>query len=228
MNTEITMKNKTFIFLIIGITLIMCQSVFAINPTALAFLKSLAVPGWGELENGNKTGYIFIVSEVSLWTGHFLYKNESKLKEIAYYEYALKYAHICQGSYPEQYYDDLAHYNNSNVYNETIWDEARTKYPDDEEKQLEYYNNHKYTEDYIWDWDSRENRTQFGVLRTQATDYDDKAKVMIGGIILNHIISAINSARISYPDKSGRKSNPSLKVDFMDDLTPVLKAEYRF
>ena len=190
---------------LICISLVMCQSAFAISPIAIAFFKSLAVPGWGELTNDNKIGYIFIASEISFWTAHFIYNNESKLKETAYYEYALKYAHIRQDSYAEQYYDDLAHYNSSYEYND--------------------FNDNQYSEENAWNWDSRDNRTQFGVLRTQSIDYDDKAKIMIGAILLNHFISAINSARIA---NAKHKSKLSIQVDFIKDLTPILKAEYKF
>ena len=195
------------------------------------FLKSALVPGWGELSVGNKSGYAFLAMEVLLWSGRFYFLEEVKLREEESYIYALNYAGILPGGHDANYMHLLTRYNSSGFetggYNEMVLRRAQILYPDDRDAQNQYLlDNAILDEDLFWSWESREHRRQYSIMRKNADHNRDYAKAMIGAIVANHIISAINSVRVT---SAKRRQNLQIGIDYdRKRLTPLLSAEYRF
>jgi hypothetical protein len=48
------------------------------------------------------------------------------------------------------------------------------------------------TKEWIWSWDSGKNRKYFKKLRIRADRYKLAGKFIIGGVVLNHILSAVD------------------------------------
>ena len=197
-----------------------------INPR-ISFLKSAILPGWGELSLGNKSGYVLLTTELIFWSSRFYYLEEADLKEKASYIYALKYAHINPGNYSDEYFFHLSRYESSGYetggYNAYIVELAKSKFPDDPEAQTEYINANIYSDEYFWQWDNNDTKHEYSILRKRITQYTDYAKAFMGAIIANHIISAINSARIS-----SKLKRLNANVQFDSNLNPILSIRYNF
>lgn len=186
-----------FIFIVIFIfTPILAQS----EASKINIVKSLIVPGWGELSLGNKSGYIFIASEAFLWLSNLYYHSESDLKLEESYQYALKYAHINPGNYGTDYYRDLSKYMSygfeTGGHNQEIVSEAQDLFPDNPAAQQDYIQDNIYTEEYYWNWDNKNHRGKYREIRNKSLDYSEIAKSLGGAILANHLLSGLNAFRI--------------------------------
>jgi hypothetical protein len=192
------------------------------------FLKSALVPGWGELSMQKKSGYAFLAAELMMWSAVFYFDQETDLKEKAYKNYAIKFAHIDpQGDFDEDYYYRLSKYisygYNSGGYNAHIVEEAMSKFPDDPVAQSEYIQEYSYSEDYYWEWDDKDHRHDFAIMRKRVTEYKSYIKGITGGILANHLISAINSLLTA-----NKINKLELGMEFNKDLNPTLTLSYKF
>ncbi len=195
-------------------------------------MKSAIIPGWGELSMGNSSGYIFLLSEILLWSGRYYFLEEVKLREEESYVYALQYAGLQSGDYDAEFLHLLTKYNSSGFeaggYNEMILQRARSLYPDDPAAQNQYiHDNAILDESLFWSWETREDRRLYSIMRKNADHNRDYAKAVVGVIVANHIVSVINSARIA----TAQRREQRLQIGFDYDhrsFTPLLKAAYSF
>ncbi|MCD4796032.1 MAG: hypothetical protein K8R49_02535 [Candidatus Cloacimonetes bacterium] len=220
--------NFTFKLILLIVIAFVCTSLLAeeINPR-INILKSAVIPGWGELSSKNSSGYIFLATELMFWSSHFYFIQEAELKDKASYNYAVKYAHIEPGDYSDQYFYHLTRYENygfeTGGYNAHIVETAKNKYPDDPVAQTEYINANIYSDDFFWEWDNDDRKHDYSILRKRITQYNDYAKAFTGAIIANHIISMINSARIS-----SKLKRLNAGVQFDSNMNPMIICNYRF
>ncbi len=144
--------------------------------------KSIILPGWGQYALDHpKRGNFFISGEVlgvSLSAFSFIKSNNVKDTYIAM---AAEHAGTKDSGKGHQYWVDIGNYNSSEDYNDEHlrWREYDALYPDDEM--------------WRWQWDSEKNRERFEDLRIESDNYELIGKFIIGGIIINHIISAIDA-----------------------------------
>ncbi|MBN1327700.1 MAG: hypothetical protein JW996_07105 [Candidatus Cloacimonetes bacterium] len=199
MNTNFSISARTAIFLLV-LTLI-TTSLSAKEPVPqLNMLKSALIPGWGELSAGSKSGYVFLATEVLLWSANFYFMNEETLKEREAFNYAVKYANIDpDNDYNNTFYYHLSKYPSSGFepggYNSYILQQAE-QYDDPIERQ-EFLDNNLYPDEFYWDWENTDKRKNYGVKRKDAANFSDYAKAMTGTIVVNHVISSINALRIT-------------------------------
>ncbi|MGC9362881.1 MAG: hypothetical protein ACP5F3_08130, partial [Candidatus Syntrophosphaera sp.] len=160
----------TFLLIIISASL-------AAESRGLKFLQSLAVPGLSQVHSGRDHGYAMLAAEAGIIAGILFLNAEENLKEQEYYEYALKFAHIQPGDYPNQYFRDLSRYDSSGFeaggYNADVRQTAMQLYPDDPIAQQIYIDENIYPEDYAWNWDSSDNRGSYSEIRIQTQDLRD-------------------------------------------------------
>lgn len=171
------------------------------NPR-MSFLKSAIIPGWGELSNNSKSGYVFIASEVIFWFSKYYLISESENYEQASVLHAIKFAHINPDkNFDDTYFDNLRRYlsygYDSGGYNANIVMQAKNRYPDDLQEQQNYIMENIYDDSFYWNWDNKDKQREYKILRKRISEYSDYSKAVTGFIILNHLISAFNSARIS-------------------------------
>jgi len=220
-------NSKTIIILCVFVALF--SSATALPPVLKAFLKSAILPGWGELSNGSSVGYVFLASEASLWGMRFYFANEAIINEDAAFDYAVRYGKIdSKGTYDENYYQHLSKFNSSDEpggFNEDVRRTALSRYPNDSDKQQEYIDSNIYSDEFAWKWDNREQRSDYTKLRNDFSHNNDYAKTMVGVMVVNHLISGINSARIA-----AKKNKPALSfnVGLNRDKKTLLYARYRF
>jgi hypothetical protein len=151
-----------------------------------AFFLSLMLPGLGEAYVG-KTGYtkVFLSIEAVGW-GLFI-ANEFQVasRREDYKNYASQHANLLQSGKDDQYWIDIGKYDNIYSFNE--------------QRRRDRNIDAIYTEnsDYFWQWDDKSSRLSYDGRRIGAAELEERRTFIIGGIILNHLVSAINALRVA-------------------------------
>jgi len=147
-----------------------------------AFLFSLMLPGAGEYYIGeNNTAKVFFITEIVLWTGYFAFDAYHNWKRDDMYVFAATHSGAQAKGKPAQYFVDIGNYDNIYDYN------------DAKQRQREFYKVYPVNEDYNWEWDSNDNRDHFEKMRISSDKAYNRAIFTIGGIIANHVVSAIDA-----------------------------------
>jgi len=211
-------KTVILIILLLAVT----SNVFADSAFKNA-LKSAIVPGWGELSFGSKTGYIFLFTEATLWSTRFYFVGESDLKMKQAEQFAYNKANLKSYELNDSIRFLMERYNSSGYgpggYNESVIVAAIELFPFDPKSQTEYINKNLLDESIYWDWETRENRSQYRIMRKDSAHFDDYAKAVGGTIIVNHIISFLNTLRTA---NTRQNNSLSLYSGFTKEMTPFL------
>ena len=151
-------------------------NVLCINPV----LKSIIVPGWGEYAlKEKKRSRLFSNIELSLWTaclGAYTYSHHSMLK---YKSFAIEHAGVFSSGKDKKYWVDIGNYIDIENHNS---EHLRWRYFDE-----------LYDENDSWYWDNIDNMKKFESMRIKSDYYAKTGEYIIGAIVLNHIISAIDT-----------------------------------
>jgi len=147
----------------------------------LTSLKSLLIPGWGQISSGNKLkGYAFLGAEVALITAVFTYRAYSGWLEDDYKAFAMQHAGISQDN-EHLWYVDIGNWMNNASYNE-----QRLR-----DRQFDALYTRSGEE---WQWDTDGNRREFKSMRIASDRAEQNALLMTGAIILNHLLSAVDAS----------------------------------
>jgi len=151
-----------------------------------AFFLSLLLPGTGEAYVG-RTVYtkIFMSIELAGW-GLFVANriNVSKREE-DYKNYAAEHAGLAGQERTDQYWIDIGKFDNLYLYNEQRRRDRNVDaiYPENP--------------GFMWQWDSQTNRLYYDGYRIETRQIDERKTYIIGVILLNHVVSAINALRVA-------------------------------
>ncbi|MCB2199776.1 hypothetical protein KQI63_10240 [bacterium] len=147
-----------------------------------AFLRSFVLPGWGQ-RYADRPGRaaLFTGVEISIWTGLIWSSQAARQGESDYLAYARQHAGV-SGSYAHEYYVNIGNFLNQDEYNTA--------------KRLQ----RSYDEQYHgsgtwWEWDSDDNRRTFKDLRISADRHGNRVYYMLGGLLLNRVLSAIDAGQ---------------------------------
>ncbi len=156
------------------------------KPFISPVLKSLILPGWGEYSLGYKQrGRIMVLSESVIFfsiLGSYFYANKF---EQNYKAYASEHANVTTIGKNRQYWIDIGNYSSIDQFNEEHlrWRDFNAVYEKD--------NN------WNWLWDNDQNRIFFEKMRIKGDTWKLRSSFLIGGMVLNHIISAIDALYLS-------------------------------
>ena len=156
------------------------------KPFISPVLKSLILPGWGEYSLGYKQrGRIMVLSESVIFfsiLGSYFYANKF---EQNYKAYASEHANVTTVGKNRQYWVDIGNYSSIDQFNEEHlrWRDFNAVYEKD--------NN------WNWLWDNDQNRIFFEKMRIKGDTWKLRSSFLIGGMVLNHIISAIDALYLS-------------------------------
>jgi hypothetical protein len=151
-----------------------------------AVALSLLLPGMGELyADGFESGKYFLIAETGLWLtytgfeayGHWL-QNDAR-------SFAARHASVTVDGKDDQFFIDIGNFLNVYEYNEK-------KLRDRDPARL--YNPNG---PYFWQWDTDASRARFRDLRVKSDNVLNNVRFVVGAIIVNHIASAINAARLA-------------------------------
>ena len=147
------------------------------------FLKSFAIPGWGEYKLGNRNEAIFFLSsEIALIATSISLYIYSGVKEDDFKGFAERHAGINSASGKnEVYWINLGNYDNVDEYNEQ---KIRTR-----NYGARYLENSDY-----WNWDNSTNKKRFDDMRIMSSTAETMSLYAVGLIAANHLLSAINAS----------------------------------
>ena len=152
----------------------------------LAVLYSLLLPGMGELYAGDYgAGKYFTIAEGVLAVGAIgLDRYGNWIKDDAR-QYAVTHAHSGVDGKDDLYFSVIGDYQSVYEYNEAV---LRSRDPQ------KVYDPHSSS---YWSWDTPGNREQYRHLRVSSDERFNDARFVVAAIAVNHIVSAINAARIA-------------------------------
>ena len=202
---------RKILITILSIGLLMAPAVGASKKSGErgdAFLKSLVLPGWGQYDSGHKKSAVFFVlTECAIIGGMVAFRAYGAAKRDDYKALAALHAGVV-GDHPHDFYVDIGNWDNVDDYNEQ-------RLQDREFDRL-----YTSTLDY-WDWDSHESQVQMEKIRIQSDKAFNAIYYLIGGVVLNHIASAIHAGRAA----SKRKTQATASRDWQFGFTPLARGQ---
>ncbi len=198
-------------FKILIIFLTKFSVILAQNQTLHPVTKSIIMPGWGESSLGEKKrARIFYYSEIFLWTSYLSSIVFNFHQEKKYISFASYHAGVKTHAKDHQYWVDIGNYESIEHYNN---EHLRFREPE---------NTYTQGSNYDWYWDSNKNRKKFENMRIHADKISLTGSFIIGGIVLNHIVSSIDALylvrsnkinRISFQPIINRKGNIFYRIN---------------
>jgi hypothetical protein len=161
---------------------------------AKAFFFSFVLPGAGEYYAGSKKmARIFFCSEILLWTTFLAFRTYGDWKKDDYRQFAVSRAGVNPNGKEHQYFVDIENYMNIREYNDAKLRQrdVGALYPENA-----FYN---------WEWDSEELRKRYEKLRISSDHAYARSLFVVGGIILNHIVSGIDALRVAKKNQEARR-----------------------
>jgi hypothetical protein len=151
----------------------------------LAAVYSLILPGAGEYYVGGiDAGKYPLIAEGALWlTWGTMQYYGAWLRDDAR-RFAMVHAGVTSATASDQFYVDVSNFANTYDYNE--------KKLRDRSVDLVYS-----SPETVWQWDSDANRSQFREQRVSSERVFNNARFVVGGMLVNRIVSAINAARLA-------------------------------
>ncbi len=173
---------------------------------ARMFLFSLAVPGSGQLVQGQKRWFVYLAAEAAFWTGFFILNGDGLDKRDAYEDFA----------------DERWDYEGYAAYYESVCvacpdcDNCR---PMAERYSQEFYEDiGKY--DAYWDWwdpdpeTARDVRDVYWEMRKESNRDLRNARYFVTAAFLNHLVSAVDSFLSARGGRSPGYSERDLSLEF--------------
>jgi len=163
-----------------------------------AFFLSLLVPGSGEYYVGQK-GYTkgFGATEAVIWSAALFNKYQGDMRRRDYIAYAAQQAGSNPGRSDDLYYQNIYEWPNSYWYNEDLVRQARELYPYDPAAQQAYVADKQYSEEDSWEWQNYDQFYYYRGLRVKSRNYLHRISYSVGASVLNHMLSAVNAARLA-------------------------------
>ena len=180
---------------------------FELNPV----LKSTLIPGWGEaaLEN-NKRARLFSSIELSLWTACLATYTASYHQMLQYQSFAVEHAGVDADNKDHKYWVDIGNYIDIDQHNS---EHLRWRYLDE-----------IYNESDRWLWDNKNNMKNFESMRIRSDMLAKTGEYVIGAIIMNHLISAIDTLYLLRL----KKENDVVIIPIIGELNYGLMLNFRF
>ncbi|MCG9130020.1 hypothetical protein JT359_20725 [Candidatus Poribacteria bacterium] len=184
-----------------------------------AFLYSLIIPGLGQINNGAKHGYIYTVAEVGLLTTYFILRNSAANTRENYRDIVRDHViFIGPGNFenwdPIEDFEHATQYENWNhVYDsDATRDRTGKWYWKDLDPTL------KDEKDTTIEFDSKYRLEAFE-LREEANNTFQTARTVLGVVILNHIVSAVEARISTKLNNNQQLQNSSIEIETNTDIS---------
>lgn len=166
-----------------------------------AFLRSLAIPGWGQRRAGAKTAARnFFVTEALLWSGFTALQVYGNWLKDDYRLFAAAHAEAEVSGREDQFFVDIGNFISVEEFNQSrlrrrdvegLYDPAT----------------------HFWRWDTDSNRQRFFNMRKRSDKAFARAELVAAGVIANHIVSGIHAAWVAHKNSSQKeKERGELRV----------------
>lgn len=150
----------------------------------VAFLKSMAVPGWGHYHvdhNNWRRGQYHLAADLVLILSYAGFSIHSNNLQQNWYAYGRQQAGVTIEGRSRQFQLAVENFDNLEAYNDyqarsRNWDQIFDDVPQNR-----------------WQWSGREQRLQYRDLRTRFEQIDQQLPALLGLMVVNRVISGISA-----------------------------------
>ena len=162
-----------------------------------AALRSLLVPGWGQLSNGHNTqAAIFGTLEVGTWAAYGTFRRQGALRRDSYFTTARLFAGIDLANQPTSYRKYVGQYRSSDVYNQYVVSREAAYFYDDPTARAQYIASRTIPDESAWSWgDSYDEFLRYRAERRSSEQAFKNAQYTLGFALINRVVSAVAAAR---------------------------------
>jgi len=162
-----------------------------------AALRSLLIPGWGQLATGHKTqAAVFFGLEVATWTTYATFQHQGALRRDSYFDTARLFAGIDLADVPDSYRKLVGQYRSSDVYNQYVVLREATYFYEDPTERAQYIESRSIPDANAWSWgDSYDEFLRYKAERRSSEQAFKNAQYTLGFAIINRVVSAVAAAR---------------------------------
>ena len=171
---------------------------------AQLLLRSLTVPGWGQLTAGHNTAAtVFGLAELAVWTSFTSFRIQSQLRRDSYERTAHLLAHVDIQGRDEEFRRIIGSYLSSEEYNQlVVYREAASLYYDDPVAYRQYIATHSVGGADAWSWDSEAGLLRYRAQRRDAQRAGIRANTALACAVVNRLLSVVHAARIPTASRS--------------------------
>ena len=150
-----------------------------------AVLFSLILPGMGEWYAGDfGTGRYSLIAEATLWLTYASFQQYGAWFQSDARQFAAVHSGASLGGKNDQFFVNIGNFDNVYDYN------------DQKLRERDLTDVYDPAAGYFWSWDTDGDRARFRAMRVSGDEIFNNSKFVIGAVILNHIISAVDAARL--------------------------------
>ena len=162
----------------------------------LAALKSLILPGWGQLSTGHHTqAAVFLGIEAATWASWITLQRQGHLREDSYVETARLYAGVDLKGQDERIRRYVGQYQSQEVYNQYVVRREAAYFIDDPAEQAAYIAEHSLGGAQTWNWTLYEDFLRYREQRRSSEAAYHNSEFVIGFAVVNRLVSAVMAAR---------------------------------
>lgn len=159
--------------------------VFKKKSQAAAVLYSLILPGMGEWYAGDfGSGRYSLVAEATLWLTYASFQQYGSWYQSDARQFAVSHSGASLSGKNDQFFANIGNFDNVYEYN------------DQKLRERDIPDVYDPAAGYFWSWDTDADRARFRAMRVTGDEIFNNSKFVLGAVVLNHIISAINAARL--------------------------------
>jgi hypothetical protein len=160
------------------------QEEFSRKSVFLAITYSILLPGMGELYAGNySSGKYFTIAEAVFWGTYIGMNTYSNWNKDRYHSFAASNGGVNVAGKDDGYFTNIGIYTDINEYN------------DDMARNGDFNKMYNTKLDY-WKW-TGSDRTTYRSMWTAGEQAHNNLRFVVGALVLNRVVSAINAARIA-------------------------------
>lgn len=183
------------------------------KPTGQAFLKSLLLPGWGELSAGeSKRGRSFLIAEGVLWSAFTAFRIYGNWKRNDLENFAVEKAGVNTTSKAKTYYTDVSNFQDIYEHNEEM------------RRFRRYDDVYPVDEDNFWQWTSKSDQERFDELRLSSSQALRNSTLVVGAVLINHVLSAIDAIYVT--SRYNRRISAQVNIDTPQDYGGDLRLNF--
>ncbi len=186
----------------------------SMNP-GLAFLMSAVLPGSSQLYMGSKRGYAYLGVEAAGWFARTHYLDAGDKRRTEYEAFARR--HWSLKRYRDSFDDDRCLYT---AANDSVlvhyWENDRQQYYESIGKYDRYrcgWDDFAETHDPADNRADSPNRSRYRDMRRQGNDLLDNARLSLGFLFLNRVVSGVDAFRIARARSSGFATYSGLRLE---------------
>ena len=165
---------------------------------ARTLLRSLTVPGWGQLATGHRTAAtVFGIAEAGVWTSYVAFRIQNQLRRDAFIRSARVLAGIDLKGRDEEFQRIVGAFISSDEYNQlVVARDAANLYYNDPAAFNAYYDAHALKGADTWTWQDDQALLRYRGQRKDSQRATLRANAALAMAVVNRLLSAIHSARL--------------------------------